>query len=1128
MPWWKLNRMNRFQLLIIFLIVVILKVPLVQAQNTSVLASGSWLKIGITTSGIYKIDASRLQKIGWDISAIDPSSLKVFGNGGAMLPQANQVDRPKDLIENAILVEGKSDAILQPTDAIYFYAEGPNIIRYDSSNALLYHELNIYTDTSYYFLTYGDNKGLRIKQKELLPTNGILINSFDDYWYHETEQYNLLHSGREWWGDYLGLSPLKIETGITNMVSQSPIVVSLSAIAAAQIATNLKISGNNQLLGEATFGTVLGQTYSQRSQRFENRFKVDLTHAVTYPFNVSLSYDNKGQLSAQAFLDYIGLQTKRVLQGYQQQQVYRFLPNEHDTLTYQVPNIGSAWQLWDISTFHKPTRIINNGNQQATFTIDKGKKLRQFIGFNFQQVKVPASFQRIKNQDIAKNRTVEFLIITPKEFELQANRLADYRQNESGLISAAVTIDQVYNQFASGKQDITAIRDYVRQLHLAGNGSLKYLLLFGDATYDYKNILKNQTASQSASWVPVYESRESLQPVYTYSSDDYYGFLDENEGEWIESRAGDHLLAIGIGRLPVKTVREAEIVVDKLIHYDAPASKGSWRNKIEFVADDGDDEIHQSHADQLSKIIGDDYLTRKIFLDKYPQINLENGQRAPKINEEIKNAINRGTLILNYTGHGGASGWAQEQVLTLSDMLDVRGNNNLPLLVTATCDFGRYDDMSQVSGAELMVLSPRGGAIGALITTRPVYSSTNFLVNSSLYQVIKKSTSGAKRLGDIVKETKNKALAGSLNRNFTLLGDPSMTLIKTFRKINWVGIPDTLKAFDQVRVSGQVIMALDSTLDTNFNGIAYLKVYDKESDFTTLGDEGEKLTYSDFSSKLFEGRVTVLNGEFNAAFIVPKDINPEYGIGRISLYAIDASRDLDVSDQQPITVGGKGNAATAGSEILIEAFMNDESFKSGDKITPNADLFIKITTQNGVNLLSNSLKHNISAVLNDTLQIDLNDYFVSDVDNHKNGSVYYPFESLPKGVYTVQVKVWDTYNNFSNYTFKFEVGEGADLQILNRKVYPNPFQNYWIFELEHNYEGDDIEVMVKIMSTSGAMLGVEKWQYFNASPKIKEVVLSPSLTTALNENQLYIYSIQIKSLTNNSSSRRSGKLFKSP
>lgn len=1120
--------MKYLQLFIFFLIFDIFQVSLVHAQNISVLGKGSWLKIGVTESGIYKIEASQFQKLGWDIKAIDPNTIKVFGNGGAMLPQSNKVYRPNDLIENAALVVVENDAVLHPADAIYFYAEGPNIIRYDSSNAALYHELNIYTDTSYYFLTYGGNKGLRVQQRELLNPTNELVNSFDDYWYRETEQYNLLHSGREWWGDYIGLTPLKITTGITNIVRQSPIVTRISAIAAAQIVTNLKVSGNSQLLGEGNFPTVLGQTYTQRSQQFKNSFNSNLSNDVAYPFDLTISYDNKGQLSAQAFLDYVSVQTKRVLMGYQQQQFYRFLPDKRDTLTYQVAEIGSGWQLWDISAIHKPTQIINNGNQQVTFTVDKGKKFREFIGFNLQQAKTPGSVQRISNQDISQNLSVEFLIVTPKEFALQANRLADFRQNESGLISTAVTIDQIYNQYASGKQDITAIRDYVRQLYIEGNGNLKYLLLFGDATYDYKNILKNQTVAQRLSWVPVYESRESLQPVYTYSSDDYFGFLGENEGEWIESQAGDHLLDIGIGRLPVKTIQEAEFVVDKLMHYDAPESKGNWRNKIEFVADDGDYEIHQSHAAQLTKIIEANYLTKKIFIDKYPQINLGNGQRAPKINEEIKNAINRGALILNYTGHGGVNGWAQEQVLTLSDMLHVRGNNNLPLLVTATCDFGRYDDMAQVSGAELMVLSPRGAAIGALITTRPVYSSTNFLLNSALYQVIKKKSIGAKRLGDIVKETKNNALAGSLNRNFTLLGDPSMTLIHRKRSIHWNAMPDTLKAYDRAQLSGNVMMATDSTLDTNFNGDAYLTVFEQENIFTTLGDEGDKLTYSEYNSKLFEGKVAVLNGKFKTEFIVPMDIKPEYGIGRISLYAMDSIRNLDVSAQKSITIGGEGKANTAGSEILLKAFMNDISFKSGDVITPNSDLFIQIATKNGVNLLNNELKHNISAVVNDTLSINLNDYFVADIANSKNGSVYYPFENLPKGSYTIALKVWDTYNNFSNCTFDFEVGERKGLHISNRIVYPNPFQNDWVFELEHNYEGDDIEVMVKIMSPSGATLGVEKWQYYNASQKIKEVVKSPSLTTALNGNQLYIYSIEIRSLTNNSKSRGSGKLFKSP
>ncbi len=1129
MHWWKLNKVSRLISFSIVIFNLILQGTITFAQNNAVLSSGDWIKVGITESGIYKIEASSLQKLGWKIGTIKPTSLKIYGNGGSMLPQANKVARPADLLENAVLMIGEEDGVLDSKDALYFYAEGPHVVQFDSIATRLFHQNNVYTDTSYYFITHGGAAGKRIQQSNLLKEESKqIITAYDDYWYHETEQYNLLHSGREWWGDYMGLSALVIPTNLTNIVSKTPITVSLSAIASAQVSTNIAVSGNNQKIGEGTFGTVFGQTYTQRAQQFKGSFKVNLTTDISYPFNLSINYDNKGQLSAQAFLDYVGLQSKRSLLGYNQQQVYRFVPDHTDTLTYSISNIGTAWQLWDISKKYTPSRIVNNGNNDTRFTLSGGKTFRQFIGFNLPQAKVPVSWQQVKNQNIDQNATAELLIISPPNFVLEANRLADYRQNVSGLLTSVVTTHEIYNQYGSGKPDVTAIRDFVRHLYRKGEGTLKYVLLFGDATYDYKNILKNQSLYQRQSWVPVYESRESLQPVYTYSSDDYYGFLDEEEGEWVESQAGDHLLDIGIGRLPVKTVQEAAVVVDKLIHYDSQDSKGNWRSKIEFVADDGDNEIHQSHADQLSKMIGDDFLTKKIFLDAYPQISVSNGQRVPAVNTEIKNAINRGSLILNYTGHGGVSGWAQEQVLTLTDMLSARGNNNLPLLVTATCDFGRYDDLSQVSGAELMVLSPKGAAIGALITTRPVYSSTNFLLNSAMYKAIQARTQEVQRLGDLVKTTKNNALVGSLNRNFTLLGDPSMVLLQQSREIAWKAIPDTMRALEKVTMHGAVTMAPDSMLDNDFNGTAFISVFGPLSSFSTLGDEGDKVEYKEYRNKIFEGVVSVKNGLFTLEFVVPKDIGLSYGVGRISVYAVDSERNIDISKQHNLLVGGDASVEPNGSTVSIDAYLNDPSFKNGDTVTPDSDMFVKIETANGVNLSNTDLSHRLTAVLNDTLELVLNDYFVADLDNYKNGTIYFPFENLPQGTYTVLLKVWDTYNNFSNYTFGFVVGKRNGIGFTSRLVYPNPFQNEWNFELEHDRENDDIEVEVKIMSVSGAILGVEKWKYFNAAAKIKEGVKSPNLSTELNINQLYIYSIEIKSLTDNSVSRKSGKLFRTP
>ncbi len=1097
------------------------------AQVPSVLAEGTWYKLAVTQSGVYRVDAGFLRKMGIDPSKINPKNLQIYGNGGGILPQSNAALRPSDLVQNAVWVVGEEDGKFDDKDAMYFYAEGARVVRYDSLQKSVFHEINYYSDSSYYYLNIGSSPGKRIANVASQHDAGAVVDQFDDYWFHEEESVNLLQSGREWWGEYLGLSgQLALKADLPGVVPGSAAMLRGAGIATAQVTTRFRWQVNGQDIGEQTQGAVSTYRYDLKAQRSEKNYAFTIGETPPSTFNISLNFDKNGQNSAQAYLDYVALQTRRQLRAYPAQQIYRFLPSDKASITYLLKDIPQDWQWWDVSEPQQPRRatLERTPDGTAKFGANNGRNLRAYAGFSVQQGLEPASWQKIANQNLHALPVPELLIVTPKAWQNVAARLAQFREKHDGLAVAVVTTDQVFNEFASGKPDPTAIRDFVRYLYRQNPEKLKYLLLFGDATYDYRNRSGTQSATQQQRWVPVYESRESLHPVYTYSSDDYFGFLQQNEGEWLETAAGDHPLDIGIGRLPVKTPEEARVVVDKLIHYgSSPQTLGKWRNRISFVADDGDGNIHQQHADLLAKQIGDKFLTQRLFVDAFPHVGSPEGVKTPDLNAAIRQRIDDGTLILNYTGHGGTTGWAEEQILTLADMQNARGYDNLPLLLTATCEFGRYDDPALVSGAELMVLSPRGAAIGALTTTRPVFSSTNFSLNKAFYEALNAADTGT-RVGDLMKFTKNNSLSGSLNRNFALLGDPSMQLARPAYEVAWTGPPDTLSALRQVTLRGSILQ--NKKIAETFDGTAYVTIYDKPVRFRTNGEGGVVAAYDELRNKIYEGQATVRRGQFSVSFVVPRNIDYRFGPGRASVYARRSDSLADAAGQLAVTVGGAATESTDRTPPELTAYLNDSTFRDGQTVPGNSILWIKTFDASGISVSSAGLGQNLIATLNDTLTFVLNDYFQAQSGDFRRGTIRFPLDELPPGSYTLRAKIWDNYTNSAEATLRFSVGTKAGIALGAADFFPNPFEDRLSFKIKHDRPGEDVEITVRLFTLSAQVVHTFHQIYYNSEPNITETLqFGPNSALAFPGRTLYLYELQIRSTKDQTTDRRTGKLL---
>lgn len=1116
------------------------------AQN-SVLSSGKWYKIAVSQTGIHKITAQDLQNWGIDISQINPKHIAIFGNGAGMLPQANNVPRFSDLQENAILIVGEEDNRMDSNDYILFYAQSADKILFNPSTQRFSHEKNLYDDKNYYFLTIKTSPGLRIENQVSISAS-INITTFDEYLYHEKDLTNILYqlgkggSGREWYGELLttGQTVEIFSTNLEGIVPNTNVFLNSSVLNQSFNPATFQININNQNVASQTVSPIFDAVYASKGIPQQNTFTLNSSQIPALP-QLKVSYSLQGN-NTKGYVNFFSIQYKRYLQLYGNQTAFRSVESlAFATSNFVINNANNQIQIWDVTNPLEPkNQLFTLSGSQAFFGVSTSGILKEFIVWQGSSFPAPTLVGEIPNQNLRALATPNLLIITHSLFKSEAERLAEFRRNHDGLTVSIAEVGQIYNEFSSGKQDVSAIRDFIRYLYLKAPNTLQYVLLFGAASFDYKDRIPNNT-----NFVPIYESRESLHPIFSYSSDDYFGFLEDNEGEWLETFSNvstfDHTLDVGVGRLPVQTSEQARNVVDKIISYaNRKENLGEWRKRIVFLADDGDANQHQIDSERLAQKVEDNFPNfnvQKIYLDAYPQISSGGNERSPECKKAFTEAIDKGCLIVNFTGHGGEIGWTQEEILRIPDIKAWNNGNHLPLIITATCEFGRYDDPSNLSGAEVAILEPNKGAIALITTTRPVFSSTNFILNDQIYNFIFTPIAGKMpRIGDVMRLTKNNSLAGSVNRNFSLLGDPSLRLAYPEKNIvithlNGKDITlqqDTLKALDKVIIEGE-IRDETNNLIPNFNGILHATVWDKSRTKTTFGTQGSApMAFSVQDIRLFNGKVSVKNGYFRLEFVVPKNINYAFGNGKISLYAFDVQNLIDAGmGKTDIVVGGSNpNPMADNIPPQIRLFMNDTTFKNGGLVNENPYLLAYLYDENGINISSVGIGQDITAYLNDSIQKThiLNDYFTADLDSYKSGIVWYPFRNLPEGRYKLTFKAWDTHNNSSEAEIEFVVASSKRLQLQNVMNFPNPFSEKTTFSFQHNRFNEDFEVELEIYNLQGEKLLSFNDKIYTANSQISQFTLDLNGYGTRFANGMYIYHLSVRSLKDAQKASSTGKL----
>jgi hypothetical protein len=1111
--------------------------------QSSVLASGDWYKISIAQDGIYKIDYPLLQKMGINPTSIDPKKIQLFTGQPGMLPQSNSTQRINDLKELAIYVSGESDGKFDAGDYILFFGLGPDTFRFDTQKNFVEYVNNIYSDKNFYFLTISNNAGKRANVAPFVEGSFPVINQFDDFGYYENEKYNLLHSGRQWFGEQFDqFLTATFSFDMPGIVENTPIQFTSHVMAQSITNCSFQITYNNTSVLTQPIPAIVNSSFATKGNIKADTILLNSNAVNATQSSQQIKYQfTKGSPGISVgYLDYILFTCIRKLALYGSQTIFTSLASVANAAsTFQITSSVSGAQIWEVTDLFdaKIQSTAATGNQ-LTFSTETSS-LKKFVVFNPASVTTPSFEKKIANQNLHQVTSADLIIISYPDWKDQAARLANHRLSSNQLTSVVVTTEQIFNEYAGGKGDVTALRDFIRDVYQKSNGELKYVLLFGRGSYDYKDRVYANT-----NFVPIYESVNSLDPLATYSSDDYYGFLDDNEGTWQENPPVDNLLNIGIGRLPVKSVSEAKTVVDKLIDYDKNENgHGPWRKKFLFVADDGDFNIHQTQSSILADNIESlhpEFDSKKILLSNYTQINKPSGQISPQASKALDLTVRQGAGIVNYTGHGSEQVWTQEQILT-GDLVDSWKNGpRYPLFVTATCEFGRNEDPSIISSAEKLILNAKGGGIGLVTTARPVYSNSNFQLNQAFYQALFTKTSGIFRnLGDIFKDTKNNSLSGVGNRNFSLLGDPSMTLAfgndnVVVNKVKTVSGSDTLKANSQVVINGEI--QKQGVQQTSFNGTIYASLFDKLQNLVTPGDPNETVNptsppfnFTERKNKLFEGSASVQNGLFEFNFDMPSNLVANFNYGKLSLYATSESFEDALGYSENFVVGGTDNSTPDSDAPQIKLYIGDTTFVNGGTVGPNTQLVGRLIDKDGINISSQNSANNMIATLDDKWSYVVNDYYFADKNNPEKGMVIYPLDTLKAGAHKLTLTASDTHNNIATASVNFVVSDGNGIVVGDFYGYPNPFNSNSgkiTFHFTHTRSGEDLDASIALYDITGQFMTEMSFEVTESSYQVDlgEWNGENSAGTKFPPG-LYVAKLSVRSLSDGSKNERSTKLI---
>ena len=1096
----------------VFAILVLLAIPIsaVFSQEKyatqSVLATGTWHKLGLKASGIYKLTYSDLSGLGIKVDGIDPRNIRIYHNGGGVLPELNSVARHDDLQELPIFVSGESDGKFDQNDYILFYGRGPVCWEYNQQHSCYSHVQNYYDDYAYAFITTDLGRGQRIADDDLpSAATAQTVTEFLDYKVHEIDTSNLNHMGRSYYGDVMDGNVSKdFVFNFPNVVTSRPCVCRLALAGRNFTPASFKVfvDGNQHANYSLATTSATSSTFAMEVGGYLNAYpeKDDV--------KVTLQHVGNASTTSRGYVDYIVVNAWRNLKFSGKQMLFRN-PEMNDinkVYEYRVSNASQQMQVWNVSNPVAPVKVNGRMNGDVFSFNVHGNAENEFIAFDGSSYLSVTDFGPIENQNLHGVRNIDYLIITYPDFISQAERIkAIHEVHDPELVTYITTPQLIYNEFGCGAMDVSAIRDFGRMLYLDSDKPLKYMLLLGDASYDYKN------RAGQVCFVPSFESLSSLSIDGCFVTDDYFGCFDINEGDI------DHSLAdIGIGRFPVSTLEQATQMVDKIEHYIAlnESTMQPWRNVVTFIADDEGEFVKHSEdfEQQLKTVGGENLVVDKIYLGAYEQLDTPNGVLAPSVNEAINNRLEKGSLVVNYTGHGGEVQLSEERILQRKDIDSWHNGPMYPLMITGTCEMSRFDDHNRTSIGEFAFLNQYGGMIAMFTTSRVTYGVNNEVFNKGIYNHLFEITDGKYPcLGDVYRMAKSSGRVAE--KRYVFFGDPALRIAAPKWKIetesingmrpekwqdsvmvsdgNWQQITvftDTISALQPVEIKG-FVKDYNGQVATSFNGTVYVTVYDKAADLVAYCDHAVVKNFKLRNSILFKGQTAVENGCFVINFTVPRDIAYSYGQGMISYYATDNEIDANGKCEDFIVGGFYEDATQDVTPPDIELHIDDIYFVDGSLASENPVLIAFVEDESGINTSGSGIGHDIIATLTGTTDFsyNLNDCFVSESGNPGKGVITYKMLDLPDGDYVLTLKVWDIYNNSNTAEIHFTVANSLTMRIDNPYNVPNPVSETTGFVFDHNQIGNNMDVKIYIYDMMGRLVSQLSEQVMGTSTRVEPI-----------------------------------------
>ena len=935
-----------------------------------------------------------------------------------------------------------------------------------ASNTTLARTRNPYSDYGYYFLTESDDEPLTADSASFVSSYYPSASDYHDL--YEVDDYAWYHSGR-------------------NLYTSEKLTVGSDR--------NITLPG---------------------------------VHSTTTQINVNLSYDSK--FVATLLMNGTTIGTLTASSGLT------------SSGTLSDGNAVATQASWK---FLLPDSVMKTTDNKLTLRQTSGGEVRlDYVSLCYSTPKaltdfstslpVPEYLYDITNQDHHADSAVDMVIIIPTSQKLlsEAERLKTLHETYDSLRVRIVPADELYNEFSSGTPDANAYRRYMKMLYdRAGTEAdqPRYLLLFGDGAWDNRMLSSGWRSLSPDDFLLCYESENSFSATKSYVSDDYYCLLDDNEGGSILKDKFD----AAVGRLSARTAEEAKILVDKIYAYRTNAYAGAWQNTLCFLGDDGDQNRHMQDAEAVVSTVKSlyaNYDIKKIYWDAYTRVTSSTGNSFPDVTRLIKQQLQKGALVMNYSGHGGPSLLSHEAVLRITDFGEA-SSLRLPLWVTAACDVTPFDGQSDNIG-ETAMFNKKGGSIAFYGTTRTVYASYNRLQNQSFMKYLLASKNGRRlTIGEAAYLAKNDFVSGSTEMltnklQYVLLGDPALTLASPTEQavidsINGKAVADGIQ---QLKAGSKVTLKGHLPGHADFNGVVTITVRDIEE--TIVGKQNDPVAtetafeFQDRPNTIYNGSDSIRNGQFSFSFAVPKDISYSDKTGLFLVYAVNNDKSLSAHGEcESFTLTGTEDLSNDGVGPSIYCYLNSESFGNGSTVNATPYFYAELTDKDGINV-SGGIGHDLELIIDNDMNLtyQLNERFQYDFGDYCKGKVDYVLPELSDGPHKLLFRAWDAQNNSSVAELSFVVNATQQPTLSNVICTKNPATTSTSFVISHDRAGSEVDVELEVFDTSGRLL----WRKSETGiPTDQTYTIDWDLTTG-NGSRLktgvYLYRVLI---SNNGSSKAS-------